>query len=134
MEGAEQQMPDLIPAAPPVAALLGRCPRCGKGKLFNGFLKLNKNCSVCGLDLAFADADDGAAVFIMLIIGGAVVAAALTVEIKYEPPFWVHAIVFLPLILSFSLGALRLLKGLTTGLQYRYLGDPDSRKDRKLHL
>ncbi|MCX7309949.1 MAG: DUF983 domain-containing protein [Afipia sp.] len=123
-------MPDLIPGVPPLAALLGRCPRCAKGKLFNGFLKLNKTCSACGLDLAFADADDGAAVFIMLIVGGLVVGAALTVEIKYEPPFWVHAVIFLPLILVLSLGALRLLKGLTTGLQYRYLGNPDSRRGR----
>ena len=55
--------------SPWVAGLLCRCPRCGKGPLFDGFLSLAKRCTVCGLDYSFADSGDGPAVFIMLIVG-----------------------------------------------------------------
>jgi uncharacterized protein (DUF983 family) len=106
--------------SPYATGLACRCPRCGKGKLFRGFLKLKPHCEVCGLDFAFADSDDGAAVFVILIAGFIVVGAALTVEVKYEPPLWVHAALWGPLILIVTLGPLRLLKGLTTALQYRH--------------
>ncbi len=65
-----------------------KCPRCGKGRLYSGFLTLRPNCEVCGLDYAFIDAGDGPAVFIIMIAGFIVVGAALVVEIKYQPPFW----------------------------------------------
>jgi uncharacterized protein (DUF983 family) len=104
-----------------MTALAGRCPRCGKGKLFDGFLKLQPRCETCGLDLAFADSDDGAAVFIILFAGLIVVSAALVVEFKYEPPFWVHALLWIPLIGLVTLAPLRLLKGLTVFLQYQHL-------------
>ena len=68
-----------------------RCPRCGKGKLFQGFLTLRPRCDVCGLDYGFADAGDGPAVFIMFLAGFIVVGAALVIEVVYQPPFWVHA-------------------------------------------
>ena len=40
------------PVSPYVAGLAGRCPRCGKGRLFQGFLNLRPRCDVCGLDYA----------------------------------------------------------------------------------
>ena len=86
-----------------------------------GFLKLQPRCETCGLDLAFADSDDGAAVFIILFAGLIVVSAALVVEFKYEPPFWVHALLWIPLIGFVTLAPLRLLKGLTVFLQYQHL-------------
>jgi uncharacterized protein (DUF983 family) len=98
--------------------LMGRCPACGKGSLFRGFLNLRPNCDQCGLPYSFANSDDGAAVFVILITGFIVVGAALVVELKYQPPFWVHALLWGPLILIMSLGLLRLLKGLTMALQY----------------
>ena len=70
----------------------GRCPRCGQGKLFDGFLALRPRCSACGLDYSFADAGDGPAVFVMFIAGFIVVGMALVTEIKYAPPLWVHAL------------------------------------------
>src|SRR5580692_3620702 len=76
-----------------------KCPRCGKGKLYSGFLTLRPRCEACGLDYAFIDAGDGPAVFIIMIAGAIVVGCALIVEIKYQPPFWVHAALWLPLIL-----------------------------------
>ena len=103
-----------------VRGLMGRCPACGKGSLFKGFLNLRPNCDRCGLPYSFANSDDGAAVFVILIAGFVVVGAALIVEFKYEPPIWVHALLWGPLILVVTLGLLRLLKGLTAALQYRH--------------
>jgi uncharacterized protein (DUF983 family) len=59
-----------------------RCPRCGKGKLYAGFLDLRPYCEVCGLDYAFIDAGDGPAIFIIMLAGAVVVTAALIVENK----------------------------------------------------
>jgi len=96
-----------------------RCPRCGEGALFDGFLTMKPRCSACGLDYAFADAGDGPAVFVILFAGFIICAMALVVEVKYSPPYWVHAIIFLPLVLIVCLGLLRPMKGLMIALQYR---------------
>src|SRR4051812_14758192 len=85
--------------SPYVAGLTCRCPRCGKGKLFSGFLTLRPRCEVCGLDYSFADVGDGATVFVILISGFIVVGAMLLTEVIYQPPFWVHAVLWLPIIL-----------------------------------
>ena len=88
--------------------LRGRCPRCGEGRLFHGFLSLRPTCERCGLDYGFADAGDGPAVFVILIGGFIVVFAALMTEVVYQPPYWVHAALWLPLILIVTLVPLRL--------------------------
>src|SRR5919201_1813690 len=80
-----------------------KCPRCGEGKLFAGFLSLRPSCSACGLDYAFIDAGDGPAVFIILIAGFIVVFCALIVEVMYQPPFWLHAALWIPLVLLTTL-------------------------------
>jgi uncharacterized protein (DUF983 family) len=103
-----------------LAGLACRCPRCGKGKLLQGFLTLRPCCEVCGLDFAFADSGDGPAVFIILIAGFIVVGAALVTEVLYQPPIWVHAVLWAPLILIVTLGPLRPLKGLMIALQYHH--------------
>jgi uncharacterized protein (DUF983 family) len=105
----------------PIArGLRGRCPRCGEGRLFQGFLTLRAKCDHCGLDYNFADAGDGPAVFVILIGGGIVVFAALLTEVVYQPPYWVHAALWLPLILIVTLAPLRLIKGLLIALQYHH--------------
>ena len=104
--------------SPFVAGLRGRCPRCGEGRLFEGFLKPRARCEKCDLDFAFADSGDGPAVFIMFIAGFLVVGSALFVELRYEPPFWVHAMLWIPMVLIVCLGLLRPLKGLMIALQY----------------
>jgi uncharacterized protein (DUF983 family) len=103
-----------------IAGLSCACPRCGRGKLFQGFLALRPRCDICGLDYSFADAGDGPAVFIMLIGGFVVVFAALITEVVYQPPLWVHAVLWLPLILIVTLGLLRPTKGLLIALQYHH--------------
>jgi uncharacterized protein (DUF983 family) len=106
--------------SPLVAALTCRCPQCGQGKLFQGFLTLRPRCDACGLDYSFIDAGDGPAVFVILGAGFIVVFAALIVEVLYEPPFWLHAVLWLPLILLTTLLPLRWIKALLIALQYRH--------------
>ena len=97
-----------------------KCPRCGRGKLYAGFLDLRRRCEACGLDYAFIDAGDGPAIFIIMIAGAIVVACALIVEVKYQPPFWVHAVLWLPLILATTLLPLRSMKSLLIALQFHH--------------
>jgi uncharacterized protein (DUF983 family) len=109
------------PAPLPIGrGLRGRCPRCGEGRLFEGFLNLRPSCGNCGLDFGFADAGDGPAVFVILLGGFIVVFAALVTEILYRPPYWVHAALWLPLILIVTLVPLRPIKGLLIALQYHH--------------
>jgi len=103
-----------------VRGLRGRCPRCGEGGLFKGFLGLRPSCARCGLDYGFADAGDGPAVFVILIGGFIVVFAAMIVEVLYAPPYWLHAALWLPLILLVTLGPMRPLKGLLIALQFHH--------------
>lgn len=103
-----------------VRGITCKCPRCGEGKLFAGFLSLAPSCSACGLDYAFIDAGDGPAVFIILIAGFIVVFCALIVEVIYQPPFWVHAVLWVPLILATTLLPLRAMKSLLIALQYHH--------------
>ena len=97
-----------------------KCPRCGRGKLYQGFLTLRPTCERCGLDYSFIDAGDGPAVFIILIAGFIVVGAALIVEVKYEPPYWVHAVLWIPLVLAVTLWPLRAVKSLLIALQFHH--------------
>ena len=99
--------------------LAGRCPRCGEGKLFKGFLALGTKCEVCGLDFAFADSGDGPAVFVTLVGGAVVLGLALWTEFTFSPPIWVHVVVFVPLTLAVTLGLLRPLKGVMIAQQWR---------------
>ncbi|OYZ90036.1 MAG: hypothetical protein B7Y01_03115 [Xanthobacter sp. 17-67-6] len=110
--------PYYSPVSPIVAGLSGRCPRCGKGKLFKGFLQLAPECDACGLDYSFIDAGDGPAVFVILIGGFLVVALAFWVEVTFEPPLWVHALLWIPGILIVTLGLLRPFKGVLVAMQY----------------
>jgi uncharacterized protein (DUF983 family) len=101
-----------------------KCPRCGEGKLFAGFLTLRPRCETCGLDYAFIDTGDGPAIFIIMLAGAVVVACALIVEVKYQPPFWLHAVLWLPLILVTTLLPLRLMKSLLIALQFHHKAAP----------
>src|ERR1700733_1809929 len=108
-----------------------KCPRCGEGRLFTGFLNLRPACTQCGLDYAFIDAGDGPAVFIIMIAGAIVVACALIVEVKYAPPLWLHAVLWLPLILATTLLPLRAMKSLLIALQFHHKAAPGQLIDRE---
>ena len=100
---------DLKPARidPIRAGLLCRWPRCGRGPLFGGFLKVVDRCSYCGLDFTRLNTGDGAAVFIMQIAGGIAVFGALSAQVAYNPPIWALPLVALPLVAGLSLGLMR---------------------------
>ena len=102
------------------AGLAGRCPACGRGRLFSGYLTLAPSCNVCGLDYSFAEAGDGPAVFVILITGFIVVGAALFVEMAYAPPYWLHALIWGPLAILLPLLLLRSFKGVLIALQYKH--------------
>ncbi|SDM70171.1 Uncharacterized conserved protein, DUF983 family [Methylobacterium phyllostachyos] len=106
------------PPPPIPTGLRGRCPRCGEGHLFNGFLALRPSCEACGLDYSHFDSADGPAFFVMSIVGLVVVGLALWLEITYEPPIWVHALVAVTMSVGLSLMLVRPLKGLLIALQY----------------
>ena len=89
----DAQQPSLSPIRTGLAC---RCPRCGKGRLFQGFLDLRPRCEACGLDYSFIDSGDGPAVFVIMLAGLVVVACALIVEVLYQPPFWLHALLWVP--------------------------------------
>jgi len=102
------------------SSLLGRCPRCGQGVLFAGYLRIAACCANCGLDYALFDVGDGASVFVILIVGFLVVGAALVVEILWSPPYWLHALLWLPSIALLTFGGLRLVKSTLMVLQYKH--------------
>jgi uncharacterized protein (DUF983 family) len=102
------------------AILLSLCPRCGGGKLFDGYLALKRACPACGLDYAMFDAGDGPAVFGILIVGAIICGLALYVEFHFHPPLWVHAVLWAPLILILTLAFLRLSKSALLVLQYQH--------------
>jgi uncharacterized protein (DUF983 family) len=105
-------------AAPFIAGALGRCPNCGEGPLFQGFLKVAPRCVRCGFDLRRADSGDGPAVFVIFIAGFIAAFGILVTEIFLRPPIWVHFVVWLPIAAALSLGLLRPLKGLMIAAQF----------------
>jgi uncharacterized protein (DUF983 family) len=104
--------------SPVDVALRAACPRCGQGRLFRGLLTVVERCPVCGLDLRGNDAGDGPAVFVILGLGAIVMMLVFWVEFRFEPPWWVHALIWLPLTFGLSVGLLRVLKALLINQQY----------------
>ena len=109
---------------PPVSVLkagfLFRCPRCGRGKLFRGYLRVADRCRACAFELKQHYSADGPAVFVMFIVGAIVVALAFWLEFTHAPPYWLHAVLWLPAITVLSLVLLRPAKALLIALQYRH--------------
>lgn len=102
------------------AIVLGLCPRCGQGPLFDGYIALRKQCPACALDYAMFDAGDGPMVFGILIVGAIVCGLALWVEFSFLPPLWLHAVLWLPLICILTAIFLRLSKSALLVLQYKH--------------
>ena len=105
---------------PVLAGLACRCPNCGEGPLFSGFLKVAPRCEACGFDLARADSGDGPSVFIILIVGCIVCFAALFTEVAFNPPVWVHLVLWLPATALLCLLLLRPFKGVLIALQFHH--------------
>ena len=108
--------PDLSPVSTGIA---GKCPRCGRGHLFAGYLNVAPKCGSCGLSYEFADGGDGAAWFVMLFVCVVGVGSILGVEVAYSPPFWVHALIAIPVLVILPLVLLRPVKGVLLNQQWK---------------
>src|SRR6185312_10972896 len=106
--------------SPVLCGFKGRCPRCGQGALFAGGLAVSESCGHCGLSYAFADSGDGPAVFAIFILGFLVLAAALLLEFRVQPPVWVHVVLWGVLTPLLAFGLLRVLKASLIALQYKH--------------
>jgi uncharacterized protein (DUF983 family) len=106
--------------SPLAAGLACACPRCGRGRLYQGFLTVTESCGVCGADLRKADSGDGPAIFLMLFIGAVVVPMAFFFEFEFTPPLWLHLLIWPVVILFLTLALLRPLKAYMIALQFRH--------------
>ena len=112
--------------------LFGRCPNCDRGRMFRAFLKVADHCTVCSEALHHHRADDAPAYFVILIVGHVVVPLALVVEVAYTPPYWLHAVLWLPLTIGLAVGLLQPVKGAIVGWQwanYMHGFDPNAQTD-----
>ena len=99
------------------AALRGECPRCGERTLFAGPVSFAPGCRACGLDYSTFNVGDGPAAFLILIVGAILVAAAITIELAFHAPWWVH-LVWVPAGALLTIGGLRLAKALLLAREY----------------
>lgn len=111
-------LPDPVAPSLSSAALLGLCPHCGAKTLFAGFARFAKCCPACGLDFGQFNIGDGPAAFLIMIVGTLITIAAIAVELAYDPPFWVHILLWLPLTLACVLGLLRIAKAALMQLEF----------------
>ena len=95
-----------------------RCPRCGEGKLFRAFLKVDDSCTTCGLDYTPHRADDLPAYLVIIIVGHIVVPVVLWVETNYSPAIWLQMAIYLPFTFLSSLLLLQPVKGAVVGFQW----------------
>ena len=106
-----------------ITSLACKCPRCGKGELYNPSifdLTLRETCSSCGLDLRKNDSADGPAVFLIFVLGAVLVPLALWFDAVFAPPLWVHGILWSCIALGLTIGSLKPLKSLVIDIQYRH--------------
>lgn len=106
--------PGLVPAA-----LFGLCPRCGARTLFDGVAQFAPRCRACTLDFSQFNVGDGPAAFLTLIIGALIVGLALWLELTWHPPFWVHAVLWVPLTAGAVIWGLRAGKAALLAAEYQ---------------
>lgn len=90
---------------------MGRCPRCGQGHVFDGYLKLAPACEACGLAFGHLRADDAPPYFTIFLVGHLLVPGIFWVERAYMPPMWLHMALWLPFFTLASMAILRPVKG-----------------------
>lgn len=116
--------------SPLVAGMTGRCPVCGKGKLYNGYLKLVDSCSSCSASLSNADAEDAPVTFLLVLVGGIGMLGIIVTIVKYDLPPWLVLAIWIPIIIALSIVILPLAKGMLTALQHRYQAGEGSIRER----
>lgn len=101
------------------AAIRGLCPKCGATGLFRSITGFSLKCETCGLDFSQFNVGDGPAAFLIMIVGAIVTLLAIIVQLNFEPPFWVHILLWLPVTLGLVVGLLRIAKAAALVLEYR---------------
>jgi uncharacterized protein (DUF983 family) len=102
-----------------VAALFGLCPQCGAKTLFGGVASFAPRCRACGLDYSRFNVGDGPAAFLIMVIGAVVVGLALWAEFSFDPPIWVHIVLWAPVITAATLGGLRITKAALLAAEFQ---------------
>ena len=93
-----------------------RCPNCGEGRLFRGYLKIRSPCEVCGTDNTIYPSDDFPPYLTIFVVGHVLVPLFMWSDRAFEPPLWVQAAIWLPAALVACLAVLPFMKGATVGL------------------
>lgn len=102
-----------------LAALFGLCPRCGARGLFDGLARFAPRCRGCGLDFLQFNVGDGPAAFLTMIVGALIVGLALWLQLAFEPPFWVHIVLWVPLTAAAVVWGLRAGKAALLAAEYQ---------------
>lgn len=128
--GLPEATPDRSTADAMKRGLTGKCPACGKGKLYTRYLEVVHRCPECAEDLYHHRADDAPPYFTILIVGHLIVAGVMMVEDYFHPNYWVHILMWFPLTIGLSLWFLPRIKGALVGLQWALkmhgFGGPDA--------
>jgi uncharacterized protein (DUF983 family) len=106
------------------AALFGLCPKCGAKTVFGGLTKFSPRCANCGLDYSTFNVGDGPAAFLTMGVGTVVIIFALLLDMTVKPPFWVHAIIWIPFTIVAVIWSLRVAKGALLTSEYRNRAGP----------
>lgn len=106
--------------SPVLAAMFGRCPSCGEGRLYRGYLNLVETCDVCRARISDAHAEDAPVTFILVLVGGIGMAGIIVSIVKYDLPAWLVLAIWIPLIVAMSLLIMPPFKGALTALQHKH--------------
>jgi len=120
---------DTPPPSPVWAGLRGRCPHCGKGHLFAGFVEVAPACDVCGQDFSKADSGDGPVIFIIMLASLIVLGSMLVIDTVYSPPMWLQMVIWMPVMSAIVLGMMRPFKGVLISLQFHHKAGQAQRAD-----
>ena len=101
-----------------------RCPNCGEGHAFAGYLRVTPNCAVCGESLGRFKSDDAPPYFTIVIVAKIIVPLILLLEQFSAPPPWVHLSLWLPATVLLCLAILPYMNGATLGVLWNFrVGD-----------
>jgi uncharacterized protein (DUF983 family) len=101
------------------AAFFGLCPACGAKTMFVAPTKFAGHCRSCDLDFDSFNVGDGPAAFLTMGVGALIIMMALLLDTAIRPPFWVHAVIWVPVTVVMVIGALRFVKGALLASEYR---------------
>ncbi|MCJ2183163.1 DUF983 domain-containing protein [Novosphingobium sp. 1949] len=110
-------------------AFLGLCPQCGARTLFAGWVRFARTCPACGLDLSRFNVGDGPAGLLTLVVGAVVTGLAIWVQLAFDPPIWVHALLWIPLTFALVIAGLRVAKAWLLGMEYRWKAGEAGQRD-----